>query len=229
MDQKPIYILGDVHGQFGRLRENIVKFNFRDCYIICVGDLGIGFQHPLRGEMSQCVKLNNFMVERNIQFMSIRGNHDDPIYFNGPNQITLSNFRLLSDYHLEEINGERFLFVGGAVSIDRTHRTEGRSYWKDEVFVYDEERVQPCDVLITHSAPHWIGPFDKDGLSGWCERDATLWDICYKERIEHNLLIQKCGAKRHYCGHFHAYHWVEFGECYSTILNIDQFKEHWKY
>jgi hypothetical protein len=133
---------------------------------------------------------------------------------------------LLPDYHAETFNGERFLFVGGAVSIDRLYRVEGRSYWPNEVFVYDESKVTPCDVLITHSAPPWIGPFDKEGLSSWCEKDKTLWDLCYRERVDHDKLIQACGAKRHYCGHFHAYHWVDFRDCYSTILDIDQFKEH---
>jgi hypothetical protein len=223
---KPIYILGDVHGQFARLRENIDKYDLRDCYIICVGDLGIGFQHPAKGELSGCRTLNTFFLGRNIHFMSIRGNHDDPQYFNGPNRIELSNLRLLPDYHAETFNGERFLFVGGAVSIDRLYRVEGRSYWPNEVFVYDESKVTPCDVLITHSAPPWIGPFDKEGLSSWCEKDKTLWDLCYRERVDHDKLIQACGAKRHYCGHFHAYHWVDFRDCYSTILDIDQFKEH---
>lgn len=219
-------MLGDVHGQFDRLRKNIDKYNIRDCYIICVGDLGIGFAHPAKGELSACRELNTFFLDRNIHFMSIRGNHDDPDYFNGPCRIELSNFRLLPDYHTETFNGEKFLFVGGAVSIDRLFRVQGQSYWRDEIFVYDETRVTPCDVLVTHSAPYWIGPFDKDGLAGWCARDPKLWDECYKERMEHDLLIQKCGAKKHYCGHFHAYHWVDFRDCYSTILDIDQFKEH---
>lgn len=219
-------MLGDVHGKFARLRENISNYDIRDCYIMCVGDLGIGFQHPAKGESRACRKLNTFFLSRNIHFISIRGNHDDPYYFNGPGRIQLSNFRLLPDYHVESFNGETFLFVGGAVSIDRLFRVEGVSYWRDEIFVYDESRAVPCDVLVTHSAPYWIGPFDKEGLSGWCERDKTLWDECYKERIEHDLLIQKCGAKKHYCGHFHSYHWVDFRDCYSTILDIDQFKEH---
>lgn len=226
--KKPIYILGDVHGNFGRLRENICNYDIRDCYIMCVGDLGIGFNHPHKGELSACVKLNDFFIERNIHFMSIRGNHDDPDYFNGPKRIKLSNFNLLPDYHSETFNDETFLFVGGAVSIDRMFRFEGKSYWKDELFVYDETRVTACDVLITHSAPTWIGPFDKEGISYWCKNDKSLWDECYKERLAHDALIKKCGAKQHYCGHFHAYHWVEFQDCYSTILNIDQFKEHRK-
>lgn len=225
-NDKPIYILGDVHGQFARLRENIDKYDIRDCHVICVGDLGIGFQHPAKGELGECQKLNTFLHGRNIHFMSIRGNHDDPQYFNGPKRIELSNFRLLPDYHTETLNGERFMFVGGAVSIDRVYRIEGRSYWCNEVFVYDPDKVTDCDVLITHSAPYWNGPFDKDGLACWCEKDKTLWDECYRERREHDELIQKCGAKRHYCGHFHAYSWVDFRDCYSTILDIDQFKEH---
>lgn len=223
---KPVYIIGDIHGAFGRFRDVVRNNNLEDCYIICVGDLGIGFQHPAKGEIHQCKKQNIFFQERNIHFYSIRGNHDDPDYFNGSSRIQLSNFNLLPDYHFEEINGEKFLFVGGAVSIDRQFRVLNRSYWTDEEFVLKPELVKECDVLITHSAPTWNGPFDKEGLAGWCLRDTKLWDDCYKERIAHDQLIKLCKPKNHYCGHFHAYHWVEFQGCYSTILDIEQIKEH---
>jgi len=223
---KPILIIGDIHAAFGRLKEQVEQLDLRSCYLICVGDLGIGFQHPAKGEMHAVKKLNTLFAERDISFMSIRGNHDDPEYFNGAKQINLSHFRLLPDYYHEVINGERFLFVGGAISIDRYYREVGRSYWIGEKFNYDESKIVDCDVLITHSAPTWNGPFDKAGLSGWCEKDKTLWDECFEERKNHDKLIVKSKAKMHYAGHFHEYHWVEFKDCYSTILSIEQIKEH---
>jgi hypothetical protein len=223
---KPVYIIGDIHGAFGRLKKKVEHLDLRGCYLICVGDLGIGFNYSAEGEVHSCNNLNDFFAERDVSFMSIRGNHDDPAFFGGASTINLSHFKLLPDYHTETLNGERFLFVGGAVSIDRGMRVEGRSWWRDEKFVYLPERVSQCDVLITHSAPSWNGPFDKDGIAGWCETDPTLWDACYKERVDTDALIVQCGAKKHYCGHFHAYHWVDFKECYSTILEIEQIKEH---
>lgn len=224
---KPIILIGDIHGAFNRLKDLIWKQQIENCWLICVGDLGIGFNYSPEGEMQACKDLNSYFAKRNIHFLSIRGNHDDPLYFNDPQyRIDLSNFKLLPDYHRETLNGEEFLFVGGAVSIDRKYRVLGRSYWEDELFVLKPELAGKCDVLVTHSAPYWIGPFDKEGLAGWSEKDPTLWDECYKERIEHDELIKLCQPRKHYCGHFHTSSWVDFRDCYSTILNIEETKEH---
>jgi hypothetical protein len=223
---KAVYIIGDIHGAFGRLKQKVMEAGLNDCYLICVGDLGIGFNYSFDGEMRSSKDLNKFFADRDIIFMSIRGNHDDPEFFGGQHAINLSHFKLLPDYHAETLSGQRFLFVGGAVSIDRALRVEGRSWWRGEKFEYLPERVSECDVLITHSAPTWNGPFDKEGIAGWLRDDATLWDACYKERVEHDALIVQCGAKKHYCGHFHEYSWAENDDCCSTILNIEEIKEH---
>ena len=225
---KPTYIIGDIHGAFGRLKQKIKDYDLNDCTLICVGDLGIGFSYSEKGERCACDGLNTFFSERDILFLSIRGNHDEPDYYNGSKRIDLSNFKLLPDYHTMVINDEKFLFVGGAVSIDRRWRKEGISYWADEIFVFKPELVEKCDVLITHSAPHWIGPFDKQSISSWCDRDPGLWDLCHKERIEIAELIKLCRPSKSYHGHFHASHWVDFDDCYATILNIEEIKEHRK-
>ena len=44
--KKLICLLGDVHGRFVFLKAKIINANLRDCYLICVGDLGIGFDSP---------------------------------------------------------------------------------------------------------------------------------------------------------------------------------------
>lgn len=226
---KPIYMLGDFHGRFEDVKKIIINNDIRDSIIISVGDVGIGFLHE-SNQIRLCERMNQWFENRNINFLAIRGNHDDPSYFLSSERIVkMSNFELLEDYTLREINGQKFLFVGGAISIDRYHRKEGVNYWSREPLILDKEKVVQCDVLVTHTAPTWCGPLSKDGIYqfvGKESRDPALFDECIAERRAVDYLITESKAKMHYCGHFHLYSWVEFKDCYSTILDINQFKEH---
>lgn len=226
-ETNPVYIIGDIHGQFARLKNLVHKNNIKDCTLICVGDFGIGFKHRYGANVDDCVMLNNFFAKRNIVFMTIRGNHDDPIFFNdAEKRIDLSHVKLLPDYYSETINGEKFLFVGGAVSVDRRLREADVSYWNNEAFVLDTNRAIECDVLITHSAPSWVGPYDKSGIACWTQNDASLWEECTQERLHHNTLISLCKPRKSYHGHFHCSSWSDELGCLSTILNIEEIKEH---
>jgi predicted phosphodiesterase len=219
---KPIYIVGDIHGKWDQLFLKIKASEIRNFILIGVGDLGVGFLDADK-QARQFDYINSFFGGKGIDFIGIRGNHDDPSYFNG--SIDRSNFKLLPDYTSLTLNDKEFLFVGGAVSIDRKIRKEGVSYWTDEKFVLDHSKIKRCDILVTHSAPTWSGPFDKDGISSWCDRDETLWDECLQERKDHDVLIKLCGASRHYCGHFHTSSLVDFDGCVSTILDELEIKE----
>jgi predicted phosphodiesterase len=219
---KPIYIVGDIHGKWDQLFLKIKASGIRNFTLIGVGDLGVGFLDADK-QARQFDYVNSFFGGKGIDFIGIRGNHDDPSYYDG--SIDYSNFKLLPDYTSLTLNDKEFLFVGGAVSIDRKIRKEGVSYWADEKFILDHSKIKRCDVLVTHSAPTWSGPFDKSGISGWCDRDETLWDECLQERKDHDVLIKLCGASRHYCGHFHTSSSVDFDGCISTILDELEVKE----
>lgn len=223
---KPIYIIGDIHGAFDRLKNLVSQKDIKDSILICVGDFGIGFKRKYQENVDDCKKLNDFFCARNVTFMTIRGNHDNPMFFNSVRAVCLSHVKLLPDYYSETLNGEKFLFVGGAISVDRAYRHSNISYWADEAFVLDKSRAASCDVLITHSAPSWIGPYDKSGISHWIENDTTLWEQCTQERLAHNELIRLCKPSKSYHGHFHCSSWVDEAECFSTILDIEEIKEH---
>lgn len=231
-ENKPVYLIGDVHGYFSALLDIVEKHDLRDCYLICVGDLGIGFKYGSEGELAGMIQLNKEFEKRNLEFLSIRGNHDDPWYWGiGKNGWTVnySHFKLLHDYTTLDINGEKWLFVGGGISIDRSVRRPGYSYWENEVFVLDESKIVECDVLVTHSGPNWIGPYDKTGIENWCKRDAPLWDDCKKERADHNRLYELAKPKYAYLGHFHRFEAVECNGCYTTILDELQLAEYKPY
>jgi hypothetical protein len=223
INRQRVMICGDNHGKYDQLFQNLDNFNIRDCIIIHVGDGGEGFLEKDK-QLRQFNLLNDRFKKRNIEYMSIRGNHSDPKYFDG--SIKLSNFRLLPDYHVEFINDEKFLFVGGAVSIDRKIRKPNFSYWEDELFVLKPEFAVPCDVLITHSAPFWLGEFTKNGILGWCEKDEYLWRDCVKERDELATLFELAKPKKAYVGHFHTSLTQKHNGCIAKILNELEIIEH---
>jgi predicted phosphodiesterase len=213
---KPIYVLGDNHGQYDKLFRKLDDFDINNCTLIHLGDGGEGFL-PHKKQMRQFEHLNECFKKRVIQYLSIRGNHSDPAYFNG--SINLSNFKLLPDYTYLTLNDKKFGFVGGAVSIDRRMRAEGISYWKDEKFVLDHSKIERCDVLVTHSAPSWLGEFTKQGILSWCNRDEYLWRDCVKEREEIAVLYELANPHKAFIGHFHTSLTQTHNGCTAKILN----------
>jgi hypothetical protein len=223
---KKIILLGDHHGDWQSVLQIIDRLLIRDCLLICVGDGGEGFQEKTK-QMHQFQVLNHLFEKRGITYWSIRGNHSDPQYFDG--SVCLSNFELLPDYTTRTINNEKFLFIGGAISVDRLARTPEVSWWSGEGIVFKPELISECDVLITHSAPHWIGPNDKEGINWWCEKDLTLWEDCVKERRIMNEIFQLAKPKFAYMGHFHQSCFVDLEGCRARILDINEFFEHLPY
>lgn len=221
---EPLYIVGDSHGLWDYLFRKLDHNDIKDCYLWSVGDNGIGFLHESK-QYRQFEDLNNRLSKRNIKFYSIAGNHDHRSkYFDG--SVDMSNFKLIPDYTQIQFNDELFLLVGGAISIDRIYRKLGHSYWDDEAFILNKDKAVKCDVLITHSGPSWIGPFEKDGISSWCDRDHTLWDECVMERKNHNELLKLTRPNRLYLGHFHQSQSVDFDGCYGRILDELEITEH---
>src|ERR1700753_1506161 len=121
---RQILHLGDIHGRFENLKKLIKRYkigkNDEVAYIIQCGDFGIGF-HPTTDEENLHL-LNKFLKRRNIIMIVIRGNHDDPSFFTGTH--IFSNLKLVSDYSTMDIYGIKYLFVGGAISIDRKPRLD---------------------------------------------------------------------------------------------------------
>ena len=104
-------LVGDVHGKFHRY-EKLIK----DCDAsIQVGDFGVGFFYifgdhrvPMANPPYDSIKKGNHRF--------IRGNHDNP-------DVCRRQSYWIPDGTIED----HVLFVGGAHSIDRHIRTEGRT------------------------------------------------------------------------------------------------------
>jgi Icc-related predicted phosphoesterase len=227
-----IYLVGDLHGDLWSL-ENFVEDKAEpNSLFVQVGDLGIGF--PATPSTCFLKNLNDKLAKKNSRMYAIRGNHDDPEYFNG--LVKLSNVFLLKDYTIKEINGLKWFFVGGATSIDRHHpsRIEGLTYWKDEILEYDPTLTQEADVLILHTSPTNFAPVDSEsGLRSTIKRFCPpvlplinkMYDDLTLERELAQNIYNNVKPKFLYYGHFHFSNEEYKYGCRAKLLHINEIVE----
>jgi hypothetical protein len=220
--EKLLLFVGDHHGDWDRLFTVINNTKIENCYLISVGDSGIGFK-PKKAQLEEITRLNNKFKKLNIIFMAIRGNHDDPFYFTGDNKINLSNFKLIEDYTVMEHNGKSIQFIGGATSIDRSMRKEGVSYWKDEGLQFNKDKLQKVDTLITHTAPSWCFPQTFNQMVyDWARDDGYLLEELTLEREVMGEIFKVCQPSLHLYGHYHDSWNEEINGCKHRLLNINE-------
>ena len=158
-----------------------------------------------------------------------------------------SNLKLVPDYTVMDIYDKKYLFVGGAISIDRKLRLHDmqeaasygdkiEKYWFDEVFVLDEEKlanITGIDVVISHTAPNYCYPADKLGfgklVNGFAKNDEPLIEDLKKERDDITKMfeiLRKNGnnISEHYYGHFHFSNITMNGYTNHYLLNINEFR-----
>jgi len=225
-DELPIIFLGDHHGAWNELFYLIDKNKIKDCHIISVGDLGIGFKSKKEYEYSLSEKLNKEFKEKNINFYGIRGNHDNPSYFKDKNRICFENFELIEDYTVIKYKDKSIQFIGGAISIDRTGRKEGVSYWTGEGVNYVKDKLQKVDILVTHTAPSWSFPQQfNEMVYGWAREDAYLLEDLTDERAVMDEIFKVCKPSLHLYGHFHNSCTERINGCVHKLLNINELWE----
>jgi len=226
---KKIFIVGDLHGNYNPILDCLDNIE-KDSLIIQVGDCGVGFRlnHIQRMIL---IEIQKQLKEKNSKLYIIRGNHDNPSIF--PNQI--DNIYHLNDYTYKEINGLKWLFVGGATSIDRYSRTENHNWWKDEIVVYNPDKCkEKCDVLITHTSGVRCSPHDSDEelkkiISLYVPDLGNHQDIMFNdlknERQKIEKILIKTQPKFHYYGHYHFSKYEIIDGCHTYLLNINEIKQ----
>lgn len=229
-----ILVCGDIHGNLDVITGFIKKNHLNNCAIIVAGDFGIGFEYSVK-ELRKLDYFDNLLKNTNCTVYAIRGNHDDPTYFNG--RYDTEFIKLVMDYTVLELNLLNILCVGGAVSIDRMNRKsythgKGRNWWLNETFYYDENKAKNfkgIDVVVTHTAPHFCYPFIKQGLEYWANRDDLLLNDVDVERQNVTKLYEELVKNNHitkwYYGHFHMSNKLPYDKTTFIGLNINEFQE----
>ena len=220
-----IYYLGDIHGDYNVLLNGMDKLKKGDT-LIQVGDFGLGFR---KGGETDVLHFIGKEAERlGIHVYAIRGNHDDPLYFNGSKYGGLT---LLEDYSVIKIEGQNILFIGGGISIDRVWRLEKRHpYWANEKVVYKPnvlKKISGIDIVVTHTAPMFCFPVGfNDFVKSFFKDDPFLErDLIQERELMSNIftiLRKKNKIKKWVYGHFHnESKEIHEGTAFH-LLNIDQ-------
>ena len=134
--------------------------------------------------------LTEALAHSDVRLFFLRGNHDDPtkldLTASSPSALS-SHIYFLPDTYRFLIGEHRVLVLGGAGSIDRSHRVEGVSWWPNERLSVEAAAKAVsggvADVVLSHDAPAGtplvldtdFGAFFErrdPGVLAWCAEHA---------------------------------------------------------
>lgn len=148
-----VLFAGDAHGNSAFMRNVLRVAQEGDVdLVVQVGDFGFWPNSSFSRTVDQ------EFTNAGMPLWVIRGNHDfttDAYQYLKPPTFD-PGLTLVSDGWRTEIDGVSIGFLGGAVSVDQDSRTEGRSWWADEITSDDNVEAAlfngPVDVWVTHDA-----------------------------------------------------------------------------
>lgn len=258
-EAKNIVVCGDIHGDFNKLIYKMcVQYQMKDTLLVVAGDCGFGFDQ--KGYYENIVRQNSKrMNEANNWIVFVRGNHDNPAYFDG---VTFKHKRMIAvpDYSVINACGHHMLCVGGAISIDRSFRIKEWNrrkfifsksynqddllarnlYWPDEQPVLDKTQLSlinqsyKIDLIVTHTAPSFCELIVKNNLDYWVNVDDSLLIDMKKEREVmtqlYEYLVENGHPITNWCyGHFHQSWHSSINEIMFSMLDIMEFKSGFDY
>ena len=209
-----IFVTGDTH-----MPHDIEKINSnewtigndltKDDYLIVLGDFGL-ILNPIRTDDEDY--WTEWLNNKPWTTLFVDGNHENHHRLNRLSKIEMfdSIVGKVSDsiYHLKRgniytIQNKTFFCMGGALSIDKQHRTEGVSWWPEERPSYMEkeyglqnlEKVNnKVDYILTHTLP----------TSLLKELGITLYPQWFDDTCDYiQLVCDTVDYKHGYCGHWH--------------------------
>ncbi len=162
------YVTGDTHGNQYKWMEQIDMFLKPGDMILITGDFGVGFWN---GRYWSEEMFFDWLEKQPYTVLFCDGNHCDfnkldsyPVteWNSGKVHFLRKNLIHLMRGEVYQINDWRFFVMGGGYSLDKYRRTEGVSWWPQEMpsaKEYENARYNlarfenTVDYIITHTAP----------------------------------------------------------------------------
>ncbi len=211
-----LLILGDTHNYWERavptLEEAYKIYNFEA--IIQVGDLCYLPQMWTNGIFAPNQLIIDFINNNGLKFYWIDGNHEDHSvlqyvddFNNSVHNIYGPNFFYQPRGSYKEIGEHILLFIGGADSIDKHNRTEGKDYFREELILRHQEDfvLQQIDkikllnkktIVIAHTCPQSA-----------IVDERNILDLMNASGIGHNKfldeVVKELNPTLYFHGHFH--------------------------
>ena len=138
-----ILLAGDFHGNASHANLVFAHAKKLDCQeIYQLGDFGYGWEMiTLKGGHTACkfsTTIAKFVKKYNIPLSFLDGNHENfdrllalPLDKDGKRTVAPGVKHLPRGLRFF-LDGRTFLTIGGAVSVDRAYRVEGKSWWAKE-------------------------------------------------------------------------------------------------
>ena len=248
-EAKEVVVSGDIHGDFNLLvHKCCVQYGLTDTLVIVAGDCGFGFEKQGYYE-NVYIRNRKRLTSYNNWILFVRGNHDNPAYFNDC-PVKHSRWMTLPDYSVIRACGHEILCVGGAISTDRSYRMSDphfhfqkkeeplarNIYWQNEYPVFNIDMLDAVnkhhsiDTVVTHTAPSSCELRSRSGIANMAIRDEDLLDHVKHERQVMDKILDYLKSNRHplrhwYYGHFHQSWHQEIDGIQYNMLDIMELKK----
>lgn len=211
-----IYITGDTHGDFDRVKEFCQKIDTsKEDILIVLGDVGLNYYGGRRD------RIRKMLVEAlPITMLCIHGNHEQrpdtlsgyttTLWHGGTVWVEegFPSILFAKDGEVYQLAGKDALVIGGAYSVDKEYRlARGFGWWESEqpsaetkAYVESvlEKRKWAVDVVLTHTVPIRYEPkevflpfIDQSKV----DKSTENWLGEIEARLKYD---------RWYCGHYHT-------------------------
>lgn len=211
-----VAIAGDWHGNLRWALDRIGAAHAAGAStIVHLGDFGYWVLDP--ATRKYLFRVEKRLAELDTQLLFVDGNHEDHVRLNALPIDSSTGLRRISEHVAHLPRGHRWtwrdeggrpwtwLALGGAVSVDRSHRKIGKSWWPGETLteadVASAVSGGVVDVVVSHDVPAGVSVPNIDRKLGWPA------DVMVDADDHRRLLLAACEALRPrqlWHGHYHC-------------------------